>query len=138
MNPLISGRSAHVCTSLSSKRQSSTRDATSEKSEKLVPLPLYVAPSGYGVPGHTFTPAHSAIVVPDPSAADLGTRVAFPRRMRHRNPGDHRCTYLIVIEQETLGPGDLCSLSSYLSGLSVIDCDVVVLDGSPLPLFERN
>ncbi len=58
--------------------------------------------------------------------------------MRHRNPGDHRCTYLIVIEQETLGPGDLCSLSSYLSGLSVIDCDVVVLDGSPLPLFERN
>lgn len=58
--------------------------------------------------------------------------------MRHRNPLDRRCTYLIVIEQETLGPDDLRSLSSYLSGLSVIDCDVVVLDGSPLPLFERN
>ena len=58
--------------------------------------------------------------------------------MRHRNPPDRRCTYLIVIEQETLAPDDLRTLSSYLSGLSLIDCDVVVLDGSPLPLFERN
>ncbi len=58
--------------------------------------------------------------------------------MRHRNAADRRSTYLIVIEQETLGPDDLCSLSGYLSGLGLLDCDVVVVDGSPLPLFERN
>lgn len=58
--------------------------------------------------------------------------------MRHRNPMDRRCTYLVVIEQETLSAGDLRSLANYLSGLSVIDVDVVVVDGSPLPLFERN
>src|SRR5882757_5923684 len=34
-------------------RHSSTFSATSENSEKLVPAPSYVAPSGYGVPGQT-------------------------------------------------------------------------------------
>src|SRR5207245_10006480 len=37
------------------KRQSSTREAISEKREKFVPDPSYVAPSGYGFPGQTFT-----------------------------------------------------------------------------------
>src|SRR3954467_11855581 len=37
----------------SSNRQSSTRSAFSEKSEKFVPLPSQVGPSGNGVPGHT-------------------------------------------------------------------------------------
>src|SRR5882762_953763 len=34
-------------------RHSSTFSATSENSEKLVPAPSYVAPSGYGLPGQT-------------------------------------------------------------------------------------
>lgn len=58
--------------------------------------------------------------------------------MRHRNPSDRRCTYLLVIEQEELGASDLRSLATYLSGLGLLDCDVIVVDGSPLPLFERN
>jgi hypothetical protein len=58
--------------------------------------------------------------------------------MRHRTPADRRCTYLLVIEHETLTPGDLRGLGGYLSGLSVADCDVVIVDGSPRPLFERN
>ena len=41
---------------VSSNRHSSTRSATSEKSEKLVPIPSYVAPSGYADPGHTCIP----------------------------------------------------------------------------------
>src|SRR5659263_277305 len=32
-------------------KQSSTRSATSENRAKFVPMPSYVAPSGYGVPG---------------------------------------------------------------------------------------
>jgi hypothetical protein len=54
--------------------------------------------------------------------------------MRHRNPPDRRCTYLVVIEQ----PGDLRELANYLSTLSLADCDVVVLDGSAQPKFEEN
>src|SRR3954451_22154857 len=38
----------------SSKRQSSTFSATSLKMAKLVPVPSYVAPSGYAVPGQTW------------------------------------------------------------------------------------
>ncbi|SKY85806.1 Uncharacterised protein [Mycobacteroides abscessus subsp. abscessus] len=40
------------CPSLSIRHRS-TASATSENSEKLVPTPSYVAPSGYGVPGQT-------------------------------------------------------------------------------------
>src|ERR1700738_4022703 len=36
-------------------RHSSTRSATSENTEKLVPAPSYVAPSGYGVAGPTLS-----------------------------------------------------------------------------------
>src|SRR5918994_4721269 len=38
--------------STSSIKQSSTLDATSEKSAKFTPVPSNVAPSGYGLPGH--------------------------------------------------------------------------------------
>src|SRR6476659_10818740 len=39
--------------STESNRHSSTRVACSEKIAKLTPTPSQVAPSGYGVPGHT-------------------------------------------------------------------------------------
>src|SRR5437588_8111918 len=55
MNPVISGRSTQFCLPSPSKKQSSTRVAISEKTEKFVPAPSDVAPSGYGVPGQTFT-----------------------------------------------------------------------------------
>ena len=58
--------------------------------------------------------------------------------MRHRNPADRRCTYLLVLEHETLSHDELRALAAYLSGMAVADCDVVIVDGSPLPLFERN
>src|SRR5579859_1130475 len=43
-----------VSTSCSSKRQSSTRSAFSERIAKFVPCPSQVGPSGNGVPGQTF------------------------------------------------------------------------------------
>jgi hypothetical protein len=58
--------------------------------------------------------------------------------MRHRDPSTRRCTYLVVLERETMVPDELRSLATYLSGLAVLDCDVLVVDGSPLPQFERD
>src|SRR5205823_12821241 len=46
-----------VSLSCSSNRQSSTCSACSENSEKFVPSPSHVAPSGNGPPGHTLTRA---------------------------------------------------------------------------------
>src|SRR3954454_11873329 len=51
----------------SSKRHSSTRSATSLNSAKLVPLPSYVAPSGYGAPGHIFIAGRLARVAEERS-----------------------------------------------------------------------
>lgn len=58
--------------------------------------------------------------------------------MRHRNPQDRRCTYLVVIERDREPAGDLRDLASYLSTLSIADCEVIVVDGSPSPVFESN
>ena len=58
--------------------------------------------------------------------------------MRHRDPQDLRCTYLLVIEQRPLKDGDLRSLGAYLSDLSATGCDVVIVDGSPMTLFEHH
>jgi hypothetical protein len=60
------------------------------------------------------------------------------RRMRHRNPQDRRCTYLVVIERDREPADDLRDLASYLSTISIADCEVIVVDGSPSPIFERN
>jgi len=60
------------------------------------------------------------------------------RVMRHRNPQDRRCTYLVVIERDQETSGDLRDLASYLSTLSVANCEVVVVDGSTAPVFETN
>jgi len=60
------------------------------------------------------------------------------RTMRHRNPQDRRCTYLVVIERDRETAGDLRDLASYLSTLAVADYEVIVVDGSAAPVFERN
>lgn len=58
-------------------------------------------------------------------------------RVMKRNPRDRRCTYLITLEHvATLD--QLYQLADYLSFLTVADLDVVVVDGSPLRLLERN
>src|ERR1700736_3519848 len=51
--PSTSSRGMRSSVPASSIRHSSTCSATSENTEKLVPAPSYVAPSGYDVPGHT-------------------------------------------------------------------------------------
>ena len=58
--------------------------------------------------------------------------------MRHRNPHDCRCSYLVVIERDREAGGDLRDLAAYLSGLAVAGCEVVVVDASPASVFETN
>lgn len=54
--------------------------------------------------------------------------------MRHRNPQDRRCSYVVVLERS----GDLRDLSEYLSFLQTEDCDVVVVDGASGAVFDEN
>ena len=58
--------------------------------------------------------------------------------MRHRNPQESRCTYLIAIQREQEPSGDVRDLASYLSTLRVSNCEVIIIDGSPAPIFESN
>jgi hypothetical protein len=58
--------------------------------------------------------------------------------MRHRNPQDRRCTYLVVIERDRQPADDLRALASYLSTISLANCEVIVVDGSPSATFESN
>jgi hypothetical protein len=58
--------------------------------------------------------------------------------MRHRNPQERRCTYLVVLEGDRGAAGDLHDLATYLSALSVAGCEVVLVDASPSPIFENN
>jgi hypothetical protein len=45
---------------------------------------------------------------------------------------------VIAIERSEAVAGDLEPLANYLSNLGVIGCEVVVVDGSPRPVFEEN
>jgi hypothetical protein len=54
--------------------------------------------------------------------------------MRHRNPQDRRCTYVVGIERAD-DPGEL---AQYLSFLSLEDCEVVIVDASARAVFEEN
>src|SRR5690606_24911940 len=56
-----SGSGTRISVPSSSKRHRSTPSATSENTEKLVPAPSQVAPSGLGRPGHTRTGAPARI-----------------------------------------------------------------------------
>jgi hypothetical protein len=59
--------------------------------------------------------------------------------MRHRNPKDRRCTYVVPLEDSaTWSPGDLRAFSEYLSTLGVAGCDVLILDGSAGETLDRN
>jgi hypothetical protein len=58
--------------------------------------------------------------------------------MRHRNPQERRCTYLVVIEGDRETRGDLHDLASYLSTISVAGCEVVLVDASASQIFENN
>jgi hypothetical protein len=58
--------------------------------------------------------------------------------MRHRNPADCRCSYLVVIERDREANGDLRDFATYLSSLAIAGCEVIVVDDSPAPVFENN
>jgi hypothetical protein len=58
--------------------------------------------------------------------------------MRHRNPQDLRCSYLVVIDDDGELPNDLRDFSFYLSTVAVAGCDVVVVDGSSDTAFDEN
>jgi hypothetical protein len=58
--------------------------------------------------------------------------------MSHRNPQERLCTYVIAIQGDEKPSGDLRDLASYLSTLSVFNCEVIIIDGSPGPIFESN
>lgn len=58
--------------------------------------------------------------------------------MSHRNPRACRCSYLVVIERDREADDGLRDLASYLSTLTLAGCDVIVVDGSPAPVFEKN
>jgi hypothetical protein len=56
--------------------------------------------------------------------------------MRHRNPKQRRCTYVVAIEK---GCGEeIGEISSYLATIAVADCDVLVLDASPRHVYQEN
>jgi len=58
--------------------------------------------------------------------------------MRHRNPRDCRCSYLVVIDRDREADGDLRDLAAYLSTINLAGCEVIVVDSSPAPVFEKN
>jgi hypothetical protein len=58
--------------------------------------------------------------------------------MRHRNPQDRRCTYLVVLEHDSEPVEGLSDFAQYLSDLVVADCEVIVVDDSPAAVFDAN
>jgi hypothetical protein len=56
--------------------------------------------------------------------------------MRTRTLNDRRCSYVVVIDGESVG--DLREFAAYLSDLGVARCDVVIVDESPEHTFARH
>ena len=56
--------------------------------------------------------------------------------MRHRRLLDRRCSYVVVIDGESVA--DLREFAAYLSDLGVAKCEVVILDGSSEHTFARH
>lgn len=75
---------------------------------------------------------------PRPTPCTMAHDSLFQPAMRHRNPQDRRCTYLVVIDSDREPLSDLRDFASYLSTLSVAGCEVVVVDGSSQESFEEN
>ena len=57
--------------------------------------------------------------------------------MRHRSPGQRRCTYVVLLRRENLSD-DLTELASYLSDLSISDFEIVTVDLSDPAAMEEN
>lgn len=55
--------------------------------------------------------------------------------MRHRIPAERRCTYLVAVDEPLT---DVRNLAEYLSEINVADCDVIVVDSTPLPHFQTH
>ena len=96
--PCVAAARRGVSRSSSSKRQSSTRSACSEKSEKFVPAPSQVAPSGNGAPARR--PSAAPLLGHEPDGAERrqrqlgGERLVVPRhapRPRRRRGCRRRC-----------------------------------------------
>jgi hypothetical protein len=58
--------------------------------------------------------------------------------MRRKQPQERRCSYVVTLDANRTSPEELRILSQYLSSLTVADCDVVILDPSPQPLFAEH
>src|SRR5438093_10360767 len=83
---VCSGRSTEaegLVSSGPSNRHNSTRVACAEKSAKLTPTPVQVAPRGYGSPGHTLTHGRGSQSVP---LRDSGFGIWDSERLVIRGP----------------------------------------------------
>lgn len=58
-------------------------------------------------------------------------------KMPTKRPSDRRASYVVLV-QAAAATSELRELATYLSTLSVADCDVVILDPSPRLQFELN
>lgn len=50
----------------------------------------------------------------------------------------NRCTYLLPIRRTSFSATEAAELVDYFRGLARAGCDVLVVDGSPAPVFERH
>lgn len=58
--------------------------------------------------------------------------------MRTRPTAERRCSYVVLLESAAASAGELRELASYLSTLTLADCEVVVLDATPRLQFDLN
>lgn len=54
------------------------------------------------------------------------------------SPSKTRCTYLLPIRRTSFSPTETTELADYFRGLAEAGCDVLVVDGSPAPVFDRH
>ena len=62
-------------------------------------------------------------------------RIAHPVGRMKR---DRKCSYVVLLERAAGSAGELRELARYLTTLDLAGCEVVVLDPSPLVLFDAN
>jgi len=56
--------------------------------------------------------------------------------MTQRHSADRRCSYVVVLDDPSVGAGDVRNLAAYLSTVSVAGCEIVIIDDTER--FERN
>jgi hypothetical protein len=57
--------------------------------------------------------------------------------MNRRQPRARGCTYAVAVDADAT-QSEVVALASYLSTLSLADCEVLILDGSPAHQFDSN